>query len=550
MPDARPDARADAMPDARADARADAMPDAMPDARADARADAMPDARADAMPDARADAMPDARADPRRRHRRQRRRASVLAMAVIAAAATLAQVPPASAAPPRSYPAVAEWLTTGDQTSLLAPQPALAFGAKDAANDQVITVKNSTAYQRLTGFGAALTDSSAWLLSQLPAATLNATLQSLFGPGGLTVVRVPLGSSDFVVGAPYSYDDLPATDPPGATDAKLSGFSIARDETYLIPLLRSIRAIDPTVQIVASPWSAPGWMKTRGSLIGGTLSATWTATYAHYLVLALQAFAAAGVTINALTLQDEPEFSPGDYPGMTLTESQEAILVSQYLGPDLRSARLATALLGYDDNWDDTSYPSSLLADKKALPYLAGVAFHCYAGDVSAQSTVHRAAPKAAIWMDECSGGSWSTGFAADLVWETRNLFVGATRNWATAVLWWNLALDPTGGPHVGGCADCRGVVTVDPTGQTVTDNVEYWALAQASIATRPGAVRIFSTTYGNANLESTAFRNPDGTIALLVVNSDTGPRTFQIQNETVSAPITLQGGSVATFSW
>ncbi len=235
---------------------------------------------------------------------------------------------------------------------------------------------------------------------------------------------------------------------------------------------------------------------------------------------------------------------------MTLTEPQEASLVSQYLGPDLRTAGLATALLGYDDNWDDATYPSSLLTDKKAKPYLAGAAFHCYAGDVSAQSTVHAAAPKAAIWLDECSGGSWSAGFAADLVWETRNLFVGGTRNWATAVLWWNLALDPSGGPHVGGCADCRGMVTVDPTTQSVTRNVEYWALAQASVATRPGAVRISSTTYGNGNLESTAFRNPDGTIALLVVNSATGPRTFQIQDGALSRPITLQGGSVATFHW
>jgi len=205
-------------------------------------------------------------------------------MAVITVAASLASVPPASAATQKTYPAIAEWLTTSDQTSLLAPQPALAFGTKAAANTQVITVKNGTTYQSLTGFGAALTDSSAWLLSQLPAATLNPTLQSLFGPGGLSVVRVPLGSSDFVVGAPYSYDDLPNTDPPGATNANLTGFSVARDETYLIPLLRSIRAIDPAVQIVATPWSAPGWMKTSGSLIGGTLSrrgppptpATWS----------------------------------------------------------------------------------------------------------------------------------------------------------------------------------------------------------------------------------------------------------------------------------
>jgi glucosylceramidase len=475
---------------------------------------------------------------------------AVLAASLLMVTAVVAQAPTwAAGATKRGTTPVSEWLTTGDQAQLLAPQQVLHFGVPPLATAEIVTVSDTTSYQTLTGFGAAVTDSSAWLLSQLPATTRDATLASLFGPGAITVVRVPLGSSEFVVGPHYSYDDLAS----GASDPTLARFSIARDETYLIPLLRRIRAINPAVRIVATPWSAPGWMKTSGSLIGGTMNPTWADTYARYLVLTLKAFAADGVRIDALTVQDEPEFSPGDYPGMTLTGPQESDLVGRHLGPALRAAGLAPALLGYDHNWDDSVYPAGLLANRTAAPYLAGVAFHCYAGDPAAQATVHNAAPRAAIWLTECSGGSWSAGFGADLVWETRNLFVGGTRNWASAVLWWNLALDPTGGPHNGGCATCRGVLTVDPAAGTVTPNAEYWTLSQATVATRPGAVRVASSTFGNGDLETTAFRNPDGSHALLVVNSGTTPRTLQIRSAPLSASATattLAGGSVATFSW
>jgi glucosylceramidase len=472
----------------------------------------------------------------------------------------------------RTAAAVAEWLTTGDQSSLLAPQPVLHLGAAASPGAQTIAVDDATRYQTLTGFGAALTDSAAWLLSRLPADTRTSTLNRLFaagagssggvgasggggaggrgGPGPLTVVRVPLGSSDFVVGRHYSYDDLPSDAAPGATDPTLSRFSIARDEAYLIPLLRDIRALNPAVRIVASPWSAPGWMKTSGSLVGGTLDGAWSDAYARYLVLTLKAFAADGVPVDALTVQNEPEFSPGDYPGMTLTEPQEAELIAHHLGPELVASGLNVALLGYDHNWEDPTFPASLLANRPSAKYLAGVAFHCNAGDVSAQTKIHNAAPHAAIWLSECSGGSWSAGFAADLVWETRNLFVGGTRNWATAVLWFNLALDPGGGPHNGGCTQCRGMLTVDPATGSVTDNVEYWSLAHAALGAHPGGVRVASSTFGNGNLESTAFRNLDGSHALVVVNSGTTPRTLQIQTRTRTTPATLPGGAVATFIW
>jgi len=471
-------------------------------------------------------------------------------VAVVTAAVMTTAVVPMTRAAAAPAPPVHEWLTTGDQASRLARLPDIGFAPTSPSALQTVSVDDTARFQSIAGFGAALTDSSAWLLSRLPAATLDATLRSLFSPaagGRLSVVRVPLGASDFVVGLPYTYDDQPA----GRTDPGLTGFSIARDESYLVPLLRRIRALNPAVKFVASPWSAPAWMKTSGSLVGGTLAAAWEDVYAAYLVRVLKAFAADGVPVDALTVQNEPGWSPPDYPGMTLSEPQEAEFVGRHLGPALRNGRVTVSLLGYDHNWDP-GYPAALLADREAAPYLTGVAFHCYAGDPSAQSTVHGSAPagSAAIWLTECSSGSWSTDFGANLVWGTRNLVVGGTRNWASAVLWWNLALDPAGGPHTGGCAGCLGVLTVDPSTATVTRNVDYWSLAQATVALRPGAVRVGSTTFGGGDLETTAFRNPDGTHGLVIVNSGGSARPVRIQWGSQSASTTVPGGAVATFAW
>jgi glucosylceramidase len=434
--------------------------------------------------------------------------------------------------------------TDGDQSKLLQSQPALTFSAGQAANG--ITVDATTTYQTMDGFGAALTDSSAWLIAnQLNAAQQTAFLQQLFDPHagiGLSFLRQPMGASDFSQSGNYSYDDMPA----GQTDPQLTHFSIAHDQAYLIPLLKQALAINPTLKIIAEPWSPPAWMKTTGTMNGGNVNTAMFSPLAGYFVKFVQAYNAAGIPIYAVAPQNEPENSNTSYPTALLSAPDEANFVANYLAPAFVSSGINTAIIGYEHNWNDTTYPTTLLAGS-AAPYLAGTAFHCYAGDVSSQSTVEAAYPNKGIWFTECSGTVGSS-FSGDLVWNTSNLLVGATRNWARSVLLWNLVLNQNSGPQNGGCTNCRGVVTIN--GSTITPNVEYYVLAHLAKYVMPGAKRISSNTFGPGSIEDVAFLNPDRSIALLVLNGAATAGTFQVNWQGQTFSYTLPASSIATFVW
>ncbi len=399
----------------------------------------------------------------------------------------------------------------------------------------------------MAGFGAALTESSAHLLMGLSAAARSAALRSLFDPAtgaGISLVRLPLGASDFALSR-YTYDDMPA----GRTDPTLAGFSLTHDDAEIIPVLTQALQINPALQVIATPWSAPAWMKTSQSLIGGTLTATDTDVYARYLLGAVHALRARSIPVRFLTLQNEPANSPGDYPGMLLSAAQEASLATT-LAPKLAAAGLGDVqLIGYDHNWDNTNYPTALLADPAAHQVIAGTAWHCYAGNPGAQSAVHTAAPNKDIWFTECSGGSWAPNFSTNLGWDASTLAIGTSRNWARSILLWNLALDPTGGPHTGGCTGCRGVLTINPTTGAVTRNVEYDILALAGKAVRAGATRIASPAnqYG---IQTTAYRNPDGTHVLTAYNSWNTYQNLVATDGTRQIGAPLPAGSVVTLTW
>jgi glucosylceramidase len=272
----------------------------------------------------------------------------------------------------------------------------------------------------------------------------------------------------------------------------------------------------------------------------------------------------AGVPIDAITLQNEPQNSnPSRYPGMDLRDDEEARLAVA-VGRALQRAGLNTKILGYDHNWslhpndvgppDDPAnpkYAASLLANPAATRYLAGTAFHCYSGDPERQSVLHAAFPSKAIYFTECSGtlsGDPATTFPDTLHWHTRYLTVGAVRNWAKTVITWNLALDPDGGPHNGGCDTCTGVVTVDPATGRATPGADYYVLGHVTRFIRPGAVRVDSTIAGNA--WNVAFRNPDGSLVLVVVNDDWGTtaQRFNVSASGRSFSYELPAGAVATF--
>lgn len=442
---------------------------------------------------------------------------------------------------------VQAWVSTTDRTRLLAREPDLAFGPYRPL-ELHIEVDASRSYQEMVGFGASITDASAWLIQErLGPEAREALLQELFGrPGGLGLdfTRLTIGASDFSR-RHYSLDDRP----PGEADPDLEHFSIDANRGDVLPVVKRALAINPRLRVMASPWSAPAWMKTSGSLIRGSLRPDAQGAFAEYLTRYVSAYENEGVPIYALTVQNEPHFEPNDYPGMRVDSADRARLIGAHLGPRLAKRHPKVRILDWDHNWDEPAAPMAVLADPVARPYVAGVAWHCYAGAVGVQAHVHETHPDKETYFTECSGGEWEPLKSDGLVWLTRTLVIGATRAWAKGVLFWNLALDEKFGPHLGGCRNCRGVVTIDSTTGELTRNAEYYALAHASRFVRQGARRIESGATG-AELDNVAFLNQDGSVALIVANSAAGPRAFSVAFGGAGFVHRLPGKGVATFVW
>ena len=443
-------------------------------------------------------------------------------------------------------PVAEVWVTTGDERKLLSREPDVVFSARSEAGLPVITVADTGGFQTVVGFGAAITDAAAILINGLPAERRELLLRELFDPDsgiGLSFTRLTIGASDF---SPhhYTFDDMP----PGQRDPTLARFSIEPDRANRLPMVQRALAINPALKVMASPWSAPGWMKTTGKLIKGSLRPDAYEAFAEYLARYVDAYAAEGVPIFALTIQNEPHYEPADYPGMRVDPAARARFIGEYLGPRLARGGSRTLIFDWDHNWDEPQSPLTVLRDSVARRYVAGVAWHCYGGDVAAQTTVHDSFPAVDTYFTECSGGEWAPKFGDNLVWNVRTLIIGATRNWARGVLLWNLALDESHGPHLGGCGNCRGVVTIDSKSGEVTRNVEYYVLAHASRFVKPGARRIASSTV--EGLENVAFRNPDRSTALIVVNTTGEERRFRVRSLGAALEYGLPAGAVATLRW
>ncbi len=466
---------------------------------------------------------------------------------LLAACGNSAAVDPGGGVTP-SGPVAQAWITTGDQSRLLSQEPDLPIRSTPDAAKVVIDVDEGTSYQEMIGFGAAMTDASAYLINNKLGSQRDAIMQELFGrnPGiGLSFMRVPMGASDFS-SKHYSYDDMPA----GQSDSTLAQFSIDADRTDKLPALKQALAINPQLKLVASPWSPPGWMKTTGSLIQGTLRPEAYDSFADYFRRFIQAYSAEGVPIFAVTMQNEPAFEPADYPGMRLDPPARAEVIGKHVGPLFATAGISALILDWDHNWDLPNQPLTVLADSAARRYVSGVAWHCYAGDVGVQETVRAAYPAKDVYFTECSGGAWAPLFADNLKWFVGTLIINSVRGWAKGVALWNLALDENGGPHLGGCGNCRGVITINSASGFVTRNVEYYALAHASKFVRPGAHRIASST-NVGGLQSVAFKNADdGSKVLIVLNTAAAEVPFAIHTGGKAIVYAMPRGAVVTFRW
>lgn len=440
------------------------------------------------------------------------------------------------------------WLTLEDESKKLNREPDLTFSAGASASTRQIEVDPGVLYQRFEGAGAAMTDSSAWLIMNvLDDPARQQLMRNLFtrqGEGiGLSYLRIPMGASDFALGD-YTYADLPV----GQVDPTLSSFSVEHDKASILPALQMALELNPQLRFMGSPWSPPAWMKKDNQLHGSSLLPEYFQAFADYHVRFVQAYAAEGIPIDTLTPQNEPLHTTSGYPTMFMSAVDQQAFVRDHLGPALDQAGLDTRILIFDHNWDLADYPLEVLADPKAAAYVDGVAFHCYGGDVSAQSRVHEQHPTKGTWFTECSGGGWATDFGDNLRWNLHNLVIGNFRNWGNSLLLWNLALDENDGPQNGGCGNCRGVVTINQSSGEITYNEEYYILGHVTRFIDPGAYRADSGQ-SLANLPGhVAFLNPDGSL-VLIVQSDSAA-TFDVTWNGRHFTYQFPSAGVATFKW
>ena len=444
--------------------------------------------------------------------------------------------------PPQDTLNVKFWLTDPSRNIFFTEQRAITDTGK--VSGETIVVNTDQTDQVMDGFGYALTGGSALHLFNMSPAARKQIITELFDTKdkniGVSYLRVSIGASDLDTKV-FSYDDLPT----GQTDPDLLQFSLAEDKKYLIPVLKEILTINPDIKIMGSPWSAPVWMKNNKSSIGGSLLVQYYNSYANYFVKYIQGMKDEGVTIDAITVQNEP-LHPGNNPSMYMLAVDQAAFIKGSLGPAFQNAGIKTKIIIYDHNADRIDYPLAILNDPAAKSYIDGSAFHLYGGQISNLSQVHNSHPDKNLYFTEQWTGVHGV-FADELKWNIRELTVGASRNWCKTVLEWNLAADQNQEPHTpGGCTECLGAITIQ--GDQVTRNVAYYITAHASKFVRPGSKRIESNY--SSELPNVAFSTPSGNVVVIVLNNSAAFKLFNIKLGNNIVKTYLSAGAVGTYIW
>ena len=424
-------------------------------------------------------------------------------------------------------------VTSGDRSRLLAEMDGLQFG-ETYSTTSTITVNSSETYQEIDGFGFTLTEGSAEVIMSLTSEKQEELLQDLFNPEtgiGVSVIRLGIGATD-LSSYVYSYNDNDG-------DTDMSEFSLEGPDTqYTIPVLLKVLAINPDIKVMATPWSAPEWMKFDNNYLNND----YYSAYALYFVKYLQAMQAYGIDIWAVTPQNEP-LNTTNNPSMGMTQEDQYTFVNNYLGPQLESAGFGDVkIICYDHNCDNTEFPIYVSQSS----YVDGSAFHLYDGDISAMTTVYDATGKDVYFTEQYT--AYTGDFQGDFSWHLRNVLIGAPNNYSKTVLEWNLANNSSMGPHTeGGCDTCLGAITVENS-TSYTKNVAYYIIAQASKFVKPGAVRLGCSS---TSLPATAFKNTDGSYVVICHNENTDyTHTTTITIDGQSFSYEIPAGSAATFVW
>ena len=410
-----------------------------------------------------------------------------------------------------------------------------------------IALDTAAIRQEVLGFGAAITEASAYVLSRLNDTERQRVMQDLFAPDAmaLNVCRTCIGSSDYATKV-YSFDDSSEPDP------ELKKFSIDHDKAYYLPMLREARKANPDLFLFSSPWSPPGWMKANGSMLGGAMRKLNFEPYANYFCKFLEAYKAEGIAINAVTVQNETDAEQeGRMSACLWSQEQEIEFVKSFLGPKIKKAELQTKIWILDHNYNLWGRAIDELSDPAAYEYIDGVAWHGYVGEVSAMSRVHDAFPaKSAFWTEggpDIKAPDYQTDFTN---WAYQ--FNAIVNNWARSITAWNIALDEKGNPNVGPFP-CGGVITIDNATHEITRSGQYWAFAHYSKHIQRGA-HVFATNGlgeqgTDGSVSHAGFRNPDGSFVVVLANKGADKRIQLLSGANV-LEVELPADSVQTLHW
>jgi glucosylceramidase len=438
------------------------------------------------------------------------------------------------------------WLTDVDKGALFQKQDEQAsFNNNGRFSSTLITVDDKQKFQSIDGFGFALTGGSAMHMVRMSAAARASLIRELFGTAGngigTSYIRLSIGASDLNEKV-FSYNDLPA----GQTDTAMQHFDLGPDRADVIPVMKEILKINPSIKIMGSPWSPPVWMKTNGDTRGGSLKPEYYAAYAKYFVRYIQDMKKEGIVIDAITVQNEP-LHPGNNPSLLMLAPDMAIFVKDHLGPAFKAADIKTKIIVYDHNCDKPEYAISILDDPEAKKYIDGSAFHLYGGTIDALSKVHDAHPDRNLYFTEQWVGA-PGNMKRDIGEHISKLIIGASRNWSRNVIEWNLASDPQWNPHTdrGGCDRCLGAITIDK--DSVKRNPAWYIIAHAAKYVRPGSVRIGSNLVDS--LPNVAFQTPERKTVVIVMNKGKEAKTFAVGYKGKQFDATLNPGAVATYVW
>lgn len=433
-----------------------------------------------------------------------------------------------------------------------------------ASVNGTITLNPSTRFQDIDGFGFAITYSAALNLKNMDPTARKQLLTKLFSRKtgyGCSYVRIPIGCSDFSSREYTCWDN------------ERDGFALQSDETeYIIPIMKEILAINPTVKVLGTPWTAPRWMKNNNAWTGGNVKSEHYGTYASYFVKWIRAMEQNGINIYAVTQQNEP-LNWGNSASMYMSW-QEAKEFAKSLGKAFEQDGLKVKIYCYDHNYDydenadQNHYPANIYADTEAAKYIAGAAYHNYCKnwppDPTEMSYIHRLYPNKELLFSEWDNGMWSSGdLGVDdsdpltrygvyaTTTDAKHLIYNVMENWGRGTIVWNLMLDEDHGPfRPGGSSTSAGAITAFKSGEIKSYNSFYYVIGIAASAVSENATRI-GTTGSVSDVQCVAFdNNTDGYGVILANMSKTATRTVRVRQGDRSFVVTLAPRTIGSYRW